>query len=164
MVIDYSDTINRFTELDAYPIPSISKIVEEIARYNVFTTLDLKSAYHQIPISKEDRKFTAFEANGKLYQFTRLPFGVTNGVSAFQRTIDGIVSKEQLVDTFVYVDNVTICGKTQKEHDYNLQRFYEVAKQYNITLKKKKHRFSLNDNITWVHYQKQPDITRLRTS
>ena len=47
MVIDYSNTINRFIELDAYPMPNISKMVE----YNIFITLDLKSAYHQIPIS-----------------------------------------------------------------------------------------------------------------
>ena len=126
IVVDYSDTINRFTELDAYLMPNIAKMVEDIAKNNVFSTLDLQSAYDQIPISLKDRKSTAFEAYGKLYQFTRLPFGVTNGVSAFQRSIDNIVDKEKFSDTFVSVDNVTICGKTEKEHDYYLQRFYDL--------------------------------------
>ena len=80
-----SSTINRFTKLDAYPMPNIAKMVEDIAKYNVFSPLDLQSAYHQIPISLEDCKYTAFEACRKLYQFTCLPFGVTNGVSAFYR-------------------------------------------------------------------------------
>lgn len=166
MVVDYSDTINRFTELDAYPMPNITKMIDDIARYNVFTTLDLKSAYHQIPISHADRKYTAFEVNGKLYQFTRIPFGVTNGVSAFQRCIDDIVEREKLTDTFVYVDNVTICGKDQQEHDYNLQRFYNVAKKCNITLNQSKSIISTT-SITLLGYTIQnnqitPDYLRLK--
>ena len=48
MVIDYSRTINRYTSLDAYPLPQIEDIVSELSKYKVFTTVDLKSAYHQI--------------------------------------------------------------------------------------------------------------------
>ena len=81
MVIDHSDTINRFTELDASPMPNISKMVEDITQYSIFTRGDLKSAYPQIPISDNDRKYTAFEVNDKLYKFTRSPFGASNGVS-----------------------------------------------------------------------------------
>jgi len=46
MVIDYRRTINRFTQLDAYPLPRIDEIVNELAQHRVFTTVDLKSAYH----------------------------------------------------------------------------------------------------------------------
>ena len=93
----------------------------------------MKSAYHQILIKEEEKWYTAFEADGKLYQFTRIPFGVTNGVAAFQRVMDQIIAKEDLKDMFVYVDNVTVCGNSQAEHDHNLQRFYEIAKKYNLT-------------------------------
>ena len=47
-------------------------LAQEIAKNKIYSLLDLKSAYHQIPIKEE--------ANGKLYQFCRIPFGVTNGV------------------------------------------------------------------------------------
>ena len=50
MVIDYSQTINRFTELDAYPLPKIDQQVHELAKCKLFSTLDLKSAYYQIPL------------------------------------------------------------------------------------------------------------------
>ena len=50
MVIDYSQTINRFTQLDAYPLPNINEMVQKIAQYSVFITIDLQSAYHQIPL------------------------------------------------------------------------------------------------------------------
>ncbi|KRY38400.1 Actin, acrosomal process isoform [Trichinella spiralis] len=96
MVIDYSQTINRFTLLDAYALPKINDM------------------------------------------FKRIPFGITNGVACFQRIMDNILRVEKLKDSFVYVDNVTICGMNQEEHDKNLNRFGEIAKKYNQTLNKDK--------------------------
>ena len=43
MVIDYSQTINRFTALDTYPLPRIDQQVNELAKCKWFSTLDLKS-------------------------------------------------------------------------------------------------------------------------
>ena len=85
LAIDYSQIINRFTELDAFPLPRINDLVNDIAQYHVFSTIDLWSAYHQVPLKEEDKPYTAFEARNNLYQFTCLPFGVTNGVACFQR-------------------------------------------------------------------------------
>ena len=64
MVVDYSQTINRYTLLDAYPLPKIDEIIAQIAKGSVYSTLDLKSAYYQIPLPPEDRPYTAFEACG----------------------------------------------------------------------------------------------------
>ena len=83
MCVDYSQTVNLFTEFDAYPLPKIEFLVNELAKYCIFSTFDLRSAYHQILIAESDRPFTAFEAGGKLWEFTRIPFGLTNGVPAF---------------------------------------------------------------------------------
>lgn len=67
MVVDYSQTINRFTYLDAYPLPRIDDIVSKIAQFEVYSTLDLTSVYHQIPISDDETIFTVFEADGRLF-------------------------------------------------------------------------------------------------
>ena len=111
LAIDYSQTFNRFTQLDAFPLPRINDTVNEIAQYRVFSTIDLQSAYHQIPLKNEDKPYTAFEAKGRLYQFTRLPFGVTNGVACFQREMIKFVQINNLKAVFPYLDNITICGK-----------------------------------------------------
>ena len=134
MCIDYSQTINLFTELDAYPLPRIDVLVNNLSKYQVFSTFDLRSAYHQIPIAKKDRAFTAFEAGGKLWEFTRIPFGVTNGVPAFQREMDKMVEVEGLKDTFPYLDNITVAGRTQKEHDSNVTRLQNALTKRNWTL------------------------------
>lgn len=166
LAIDYSQTINRFTLLDAYPLPRIDQSVNEIAQYRVFSTIDLRSAYHQVPIRQEDKPYTAFESSGSLYQFTRVPFGVTNGVACFQRLMDSFISEEKLDGTFAYLDNVTICGMTQEEHDTNLGRFLKAAKSKKIGYNEDKCAFS----TTKLHIlgyvvesgQMRPDPERLR--
>ncbi|XP_066950829.1 uncharacterized protein [Macrobrachium rosenbergii] len=120
MVVDYSETINKFTYLDAYPLPNIDDLVNEIAKYKVFSSVDLKSAYHLVPLPEEDRPYTAFEADSGLYQFTRLCFGLTNGVAAFQRIINDIIRTNGLKGVYAYLDDVVVCGNTQEEHDENL--------------------------------------------
>ena len=166
MVVDYSDTINRFTELDAYPMPNVLEMVEKIAQYRYYATFDLKSAYHQIPIKEEDIKYTAFEADGQLWEFTRIPFGVTNGVSAFQRTIDKVIEVEKLQDTFAFVDNVTVCGRTKEELNANVTAFHKVRDKYNLTLNDDKTVLSTT-SITILGYtisfqSIRPDQERLR--
>ena len=138
MVIDYSQTINRYTYLDAYPLPGIEDLVRKISEYRYFSSIDLRSAYHLVPLCLEDRPYTAFEANGKLYQFRRLPFGITNGVSCFQRIMDEFISVHRLQGIYAYLDDITICGRTLEEHDHNLKAFLSAAKRSNLALNPKK--------------------------
>ncbi|KAJ4439883.1 hypothetical protein ANN_08012 [Periplaneta americana] len=166
MVIDYSQTINRFTLLDAYPLPRLEDVVRKVSKYEIFSTIDLRSAYHQIPIMSKDKPYTAFEACGRLYQFCRIPFGVTNGVACFQRAIDAIIESQNLKDTFSYWDDVTICGRTQEEHDINLQRFLKAAEKFQLTLNENKSVFSTR-RINLLGYTIgnktiKPDVERLR--
>jgi len=123
IAIDYSETTNRFTQLDAYPLPRIEDQVAQLSKSKYFSTLDLKSAYYQMPIPPEDKKYTGFEALGKFYQFTRVPLGATNGVSAFQRIIDTVIQKHGLHRTYAYLDNITVGTATVEEHDKNLAAF-----------------------------------------
>ena len=60
LVIDYSQTIDSFTMLDAYPLPRSDDTVNYIAQYRVFSTIDLCSEYHQIKINDSEKFYTAF--------------------------------------------------------------------------------------------------------
>jgi len=133
MVIDYSQTINRFTELDVYPLPRIEQQVNELAKWKLFSTLDLKSAYYQVPLAKEDRAYTAFEADGKLCQYCCLPFGVPNDDSCFQRIIDSVIADNELKQTFAYLDNITTGGFDKAHHGHNLKMFLDAASKINLT-------------------------------
>ena len=122
---DYSQTVNRFTQLDAFSLPRISDAVNKTAQYKVFSTFNLQSTYHRIPLKEEGKPYTAFEAKGGLYQFTRLPFGVTNGVACIQKEMMKFAKDNHPKAVFPYIDNITTCAKDQNDHDTNFQ---EAAK------------------------------------
>ena len=61
------------------------------------------------PLREEDEPYAAFESAGRLYQFKRMPFGVTNSVASFQHSIGEVISKENTKDTFAFIDNVAVC-------------------------------------------------------
>ena len=83
---------------------------------------------------ENDRPLTAFEADGGLWQFTRLPFGVQNGGSCFQRAMNEFIAKENIPDTFAYFDNLYVCGHDEEEHDKNLEMFQKARQTCNITV------------------------------
>ena len=118
--------------LDAYPLPHIDNTVNCIAHYRVYSSNNLCNAYHQVKIKDSDKPYTAFPAGNALYQLARVPFGVTIGVACFQWAIDNIITEEQLQATFPYLDNITICGIDQREHDVNLKPFLEAASRRQI--------------------------------
>ena len=134
LCVDYSQTINLYTNVDAYPLPQIDEMVNRLSKYKFFSTYDLKSAYHQIRLQESQRKYTAFECLGDLYEFVVMPFGVTNGVPCFQRSMDDLVNEEGLKDTFPYLDNVTIGGVDEADLKRNYLGFQEMIKRRNITL------------------------------
>ena len=111
MAIDYSQTINRFTELDPYPLPLTEELLREVAQYKVFSSVDLRSSFHLLELPMGERAYTAFEGSRKhpLCQFKVLPFGVTNGSAAFMRAINEIL--EPLNGITAFIDDIVIGGK-----------------------------------------------------
>lgn len=166
MVIDYSQTVNKYTSLDAYPLPRIDELVDKISKYRYFSKVDLKSAYYLVPLKDLDKPYTAFEANHRLYQFRRMPLGCTNGVACFQRFITDFIGSNRLKGTFAYLDDVTICGSSKEEHDENLRCFREAAQKVNLTLNEGKCLFGVTSlsilGYLIAHGKLQPDPDRLQ--
>lgn len=78
MVIDYRK-INKLIDGEAYPLPNVDTSFHWFNKARYFTVLDLNAAYHQIPLSKNSRKYTAFCTPTHLYEYNRLPFGLSTG-------------------------------------------------------------------------------------
>jgi len=108
LCVDYTQTVNKFTNVDAYPLPSMQNIVSKVANFKWYYSLDLRSPFHQVPLLTEERKFSVFEANGWLYQFKRIPFALKNAVACFQRVIDDIIATYDCKGTFAYLDDITV--------------------------------------------------------
>ena len=121
-------------------MPDLQKLLSKIRGNCVFSKIDLKDAYHGLPILAEEKKFTAFGADGKLYEFTWLPFGLTNGTAGFGRSMRQVTEGLNGVKNFL--DDVFIVGTNQKEHDSNLRSFLQRAREYKLSLNSKKCTFS----------------------
>ena len=78
-------------------------MITNLAKYMAFSTFDLNNAYHQFPICDSDKKYIGFEANGRLYQFRRIPFCVTNDIAVFKRQMNRIIAEEKFKDMFPYL-------------------------------------------------------------
>ena len=144
MCIDFSQTVNLYTMLDAYPLPTIESIVNKVAKWKYISTFDLKSAYHQIQINPKDRHFT-FQSGYKLYQWKYLPFGLTNAVPAFQRAINEFIAKYDLKCVNAYLDNITVGGMTQQEHYDNLAALRRAAEVDQFTFNKEKSQYNCTE-------------------
>ena len=123
---------------------------------------DLKSAYHQLHLLEEEKHVTAFEANGELWQFNQLLFGLTNGVPASQKAISPIV--DGLEGIAVYIDDVVIGGATEAEHDKSLAEFWFCAQSYNLTINEEKSKFKNRElkflGLRFSDGKVHPDVSR----
>ena len=113
--IDYRK-INAVTKKDVYPLPRIDEALDALSGARYFSALDLKSGYWQIPMSAEDAEKTAFITKYGLYEFVRLPFGLTGAPAIFQRIMDKIFRDMLWRDVIVYLDDIIIYTRTWSQH------------------------------------------------
>ena len=83
-----------------------------------------------------DKKYITFEVNGHLFQFHRILFRAKKRAALFQRKIDKIIKKKNLCSAFPYIDDITIAGRRQAEHNQYRKSFLEAIMKAKITLNK----------------------------
>lgn len=113
--VDYRQ-LNAHTRKDAYPLPLISSILDQLREAKFLTSLDIKSAFHQIPLCDSSRDCTAFIVPNGLYRFKVMPFGLSNAPGTFQRLMDAVLGPGLQPSVFVYLDDVIIVSKTFEFH------------------------------------------------
>ena len=82
---DYKTTVNAASKLVKYPLPRIDDLFSQLEGGKMFSKLDLSSAFQQIPLNEESRKFTTINTNKGLFQYTCLPFGILSTTYRFSK-------------------------------------------------------------------------------
>ena len=105
MVIVYQG-LNDKTVGDAYPLPNITSILDQLGKSKYFSVLDLVSGFHQIEVGPADKPKTAFSTPYGHFHFNRMPFGSRNAPETFLTLMDHILSGLQGNELFVYMDDI----------------------------------------------------------
>ena len=107
--IDYR-RLNEVTRKDHFPLPFMDQLLERIFEHPFYYFLDGYSGYFQIKISIEDQEKTTFTCPFSTYAYRRMPFGLCNAPTTFQRCMLSIFSDlvERILE--VYMDDVTVYG------------------------------------------------------
>ena len=118
LCVDYRQ-INKFILIDQHYMPTTDEIFSKLHGATVFSRLDLKDAFHQIPLSEKSRNITAFTTPQGTFRFTALPFGLACSPAIFARTLQRAIG--DIPNVLSYFDDILVFGKTLQEHDTALK-------------------------------------------
>ena len=131
--IDYRK-LNAVTTPDEFPIPRQSEILSSLSGAQVLSSLDALSGFTQLELDPGDIEKTAFRTHRGLFQFKRMPFGLRNGPSIFQRVMQGILSPYLWLFCLVYIDDIVVYSKSYEDHIEHLDLVLGAIEQAGITL------------------------------
>ncbi|XP_051905587.1 uncharacterized protein K02A2.6-like [Hippocampus zosterae] len=129
--------LNESVCREKYILPSVEETLGLLAGARIFSKLDAKMGFWQIPLTPHSEKLTTFITPFGRYYFKRLPFGIASAPEHFQNRMATEVT-EGLEGVVCHMDDVLIWGRTQEEHDARLHATLERIQEAGITLNVKK--------------------------
>ena len=142
--------LNQACKLDKYPLPKIEDLFVKVAGGKAFTKLDLSQAYQQVPLAEESRKYVVINTHRGLFQYHRLPFGVSSAPGVFQRVMENLL--KDIPGVVVYLDDILITGKTDNEHLATLEEVLQRLAAAGLHLKREKCTF-LVPSVTYLGFK-----------
>lgn len=104
----------------------------------MFSSLDLASGYHQIPVAEESRHLTGFVTPDGHYEYTRMPFGLVNAPAVFQSMINKALGPKRFELAIPYLDDLLCTSSSTGEMFDKLKLIFELLRKANLTLNLKK--------------------------
>lgn len=152
MCVDYRE-LNKITLRDNYPLPLIEDQIDSLHGKKYYSCLDLQDGFYHVPVAAESVKYTSFVTPLGQFEFLRMPFGLKNAPSVFQRYINSIF--RPLIDAnkiLIYMDDILIATTTMDEHLNILSEVFALIRKHCLKLKLKKCRF-LFEEIDYLGYR-----------
>jgi hypothetical protein len=115
LCVDFRN-LNRSSKKENYPLPKMEHILQRVTGASRISMIDGFSGYKQISVLPEDKEKIAFTAPWGTFMYAKIPFGLMNVGATFQRAmnINFIGEKDKFV--VIYLDDVTVFSKSNKEH------------------------------------------------
>ena len=139
LVVDYRG-LNAQTQHDSYMLPLIEDMLQKQFRRRIFTVIDLKHGYHQMPLADESRACTAMSTPLGPSQWKVMPMSITNSNAAFQQMLENLLEPvRDCVDPFV--DDVIIASgdpsmsydELLEAHERDVTRVLDLLVRHKLT-------------------------------
>lgn len=137
--VDYRG-LNELTIDESAGLPRIPDCLKGLSDAKVFTVLDLRAGYWQIPLAEQDKEKSAFTTpDGTSYQFTVMPFGLKNAPATFQRLMAGEVLVGLLHKcVYVYLDDIIVFSNTLEQHEVDLRIVFDRLLNHGLRISAEK--------------------------
>ncbi|GFU32434.1 hypothetical protein TNCV_338011 [Trichonephila clavipes] len=141
---DVNKQIDEWLEqgIDRFPLPLIEDVLDRLQGAKVYTTLDLKNGFFHVDVNEDCKHLTSFVVPDGQFEFNKVPFGLSTIPSVFQRYVYSIfreLMRKGIV--IIYMDDLVIPAKDEKEGLEKLREVLEVASKYGLEMKFKKCQF-----------------------
>ena len=123
MVIDFR-ALNAKTAEDAYPLPNITEILDNLGKAKYFSVFDLANGFYQILMNPADGPKTAFSTDRGHYEYLKLPFCLKGALDTFHRLMDRVLTGLQGTELFVYPDDIVIFAASIEEYTDRVRRIF----------------------------------------
>jgi hypothetical protein len=120
LCIDFRQ-LNKVTVKNKFPLPWIDDLFDQLNDAKIFSKIDLRSGYHQVRIKEEDINKTSFRTRYGHYEFTVVPFGLSNAPTIFMCLMNGVFREYQNKFFIVFLDDILIYSKLEEEHEHHLR-------------------------------------------
>ena len=130
LCVDYR-ALNKVTRPNNYQLPRIDHIKATI-RGKIFSTLDLKDGFFQVPVDEETVPLTGMATPEGTFVFVRMSFGLRNAPPYFQRLMDDVC--RDLPNCMAYIDDVAVYSENLSDHFKHLEAFFARAQSYGLTI------------------------------
>ena len=128
--------VNKAVVPDQYPLPTSEELTAQFYGSTVFSKLDLRQGYLQVPLHPSSRNLTAFVTHVGVFRYTRMPFGLCSAPSCFQKVMVSVLAG--IPGVAIYLDDIVVHGPTTNVHDERLNRVFAALAKHTLTLNTEK--------------------------
>ena len=153
MIIDLSD-LNEFVEKIKFKMDTLSSSLDLIYPGAFLTSVDLKDAYHSVPIWSGHKRFLTFQWDNKFYRFNVLPFGLTSAPRVFTKLLKPLCAtlREKGISCVFYIDDCLIVSDLFESAVNDCKLMCEGLRALGFTINEEKSSLSPATSITFLGY------------